>query len=271
MQKQETSVLKEKADLVRRKVLEVCVRNKAGHIAPSLSCVDILTALYYKVMSYRPEDPSWEDRDRLIFSKAHGCYALYAILADLGVIPKEEWEGFYTEKSSLMGCSERNIELGLEAGCGSLGHGFPLAVGTAFGAKLREKSYHTFCIVGDGELQEGTSWEALMFAIKHEVCNLTLIVDFNRLQAMDFIINILDKEEDHLIKRLEGFGVSPKVCSGHDIAKLAKCLGKCKLSSDNKPSVIIAETIKGFGLKCMENVPKFHFRIPTDDELTGMR
>jgi transketolase len=270
MQEQEILMLKEKADLIRREVIEVCVRNRAGHIAPSLSCVDILTALYYKVMSYRSDNPLWEDRDRLIFSKAHGCYALYTILADLGVMPKEEWEGFYTEKSSLMGCSERNLEYGLEAGCGSLGHGLPLAVGIAFGTQLRKKAYHTFCIVGDGELQEGTSWEALMFAVKHEVCNLTLIVDFNRLQAMDFVINILDKKEDHLIKRLEGFGVTPKVCNGHDTAKLTKCLGECKLLSDNKPNVIIAETIKGFGLKCMENVPKFHFRIPTDDELTGM-
>lgn len=259
--------LRKKANFIREEIINIGVRNGAGHIAPSLSCVDILTALYYDVLSYNSKNPLWEDRDRLIFSKAHGCYALYAILADIGVIPKEEWEGFYTEKSTLLGCMERRLAYGLEAGCGSLGHGLPIAVGAAFGAQIQEKKHHTYCILGDGELQEGSTWEALQFAIKHEVKNLTIIIDCNRLQAMDFVINILDREESDMIKRLQGFGLSPFVCPGHDIGKLTNCIRTVKDSSDKKPSLIIAETVKGYGLKCMENVPKFHFRIPSEEEI----
>ena len=261
--------LKRKANQIRNDVIGVAVQNKAGHIAPSLSCVDILVALYYGVMSYKPEDLLWEERDRLIFSKGHGCYALYAILADKGILSKEEWKRFYTDSSSLLGCVERRVEYGVEAGCGSLGHGLPMAVGIALGAKLQNnKKYHIFCLMGDGEMQEGTTWESLQFAVKHELNNLTIIIDANRLQAMDFIINILDKENHDKIKKLEGFGLSPVICPGHDIRKLIDSINTAKSTSDNKPKVIIAETIKGFGLKCMENVPKFHFRIPTEEDLS---
>jgi len=260
-------VLKKKADQIRDAVIDVSIRNKAGHIAPSLSCVDILVALYYCVMSHRPEDPLWEDRDRLIFSKAHGCYALYAVLADKGILPKEEWKNFYTDTSTLLGCMERRPEYGLEAGCGSLGHGLPIAVGLAFGARLRNKNYHIFCIMGDGELQEGSIWEALQFAVKHELCNLTIIVDENRLQAMDFINSILDKKTTDKVKRFKGFGLSPAICPGHDVTELIKAFKAAKESQGTGPNLIIAQTIKGYGLRCMEDVPKFHFRIPTPEEL----
>ncbi|MCX5712622.1 MAG: thiamine pyrophosphate-dependent enzyme, partial [Candidatus Omnitrophica bacterium] len=155
----------------------------------------------------------------------------------------------------------------LEASCGSLGHGLPIAVGQAFGAKLRKKNFHTFCILGDGEMQEGTTWEAIQFAVKHEIDNLTIIVDDNRLQAMDFIVNVLDKETKDKIKKLKGFGLSSIVCNGHDAAKLALLLRAARNSYSKAPRVIIAETIKGYGLKCMENIPKFHFRVPTPEEL----
>ncbi|RKY31187.1 MAG: transketolase [Candidatus Omnitrophota bacterium] len=259
--------LRKKADFIRDDLLRVCINNKTGHIAPSLSCVDILTALYYDVLNYKTEQPLWEARDRLIFSKAHGCYALYAILCDKGIIPKEEWEGFYTAASSLSGCIEIRPEYGLEAGCGSLGHGLPIAAGLAFGAKLQGKSYHIFCVVGDGELQEGSNWEALQFAVKHELTNLTIIIDNNRLQAMDFIINIMDRQGRDIIRKFKGFGLSPVNCPGHDVVKLAKCLRQAKLSPKDVPAVIIARTIKGYGLKCMENIAKFHFRIPTQEEI----
>ena len=259
--------LKEKADQIRKDVIDVSVRNNAGHIAPSLSCVDILVALYYEAMSYRPEDPQWEDRDRLIFSKAHGCYSLYSILADKGIISAKEWKNFYTEKSTLLGCMERKPEYGFEAGCGSLGHGLPIAVGLAFGARIQRKKYHTFCVLGDGEMQEGSVWEAIQFAVKYELDNLTIIIDRNRLQAMDFVVNVLDRNEDDLANRLKGFGLSPEKCLGHDVVRLTDHINVSKTLSNKVPSAIIADTIKGFSLKCMENVPKFHFRIPTEEEL----
>lgn len=260
--------LKNKADYIREEVIRVAVKRQAGHIASSLSCVDILVALYYECMLHRPKDPLWSERDRLIFSKGHGCYSLYAILADKGVFPKGEWEKFYTENTTLSGCLQQKPEYGLEAGCGSLGHGLPIAVGLAFGAILQNKRYHIFCIVGDGELQEGSNWEALQFAVKHGLKNLIIIVDCNCLQAMDFVINILDRKRTDLIKRFRGFGLSPLVCPGHNIDKLIGSIHAVKASLLKVPKVIIAKTIKGYGLRCMENVPKFHFRIPNKEELS---
>jgi len=256
-----------KANAIRDDVLRVAIQNKAGHIAPSLSSVDILVALYYGIMAIDPKDPLWADRDRLVFSKAHGCYALYAILADIGLLPRSEWENFYTPESTLLGCMERRPEYGLEASCGSLGHGLPMAVGIAHGAKLQQKTYQTYCVIGDGEFQEGSVWEALLFAVKHGVDNLTIIVDHNRLQAMDHIRNVLDRDEKELVQRLKGFGTSPILCPGHDPVEIAECIRTAQKDPSRTPRVIIAETVKGFGLKCMENIPKFHFRIPSDEEL----
>ncbi|MFH0754957.1 MAG: transketolase [Candidatus Omnitrophota bacterium] len=261
------TILRKKANIIRDRIIEVCRRNGAGHIAPSLSCVDILVALHYAVMDYADDDPSWDGRDRLVFSKAHGCYGLYAILADKGVIPSAEWEGFYTPRSTLLGCNERRPAYGLEAGCGSLGHGLAMAVGVAYGAKIQKKKYHVFCVVGDGEFQEGSNWEALQFAVKHGVNNLTVIVDHNDLQAMDFTIQVLDRSSDDLHARLKGFGLAPVVCPGHDTGKLAEVLSRCKTSRREGPGAVIARTVKGYGLKCMENIPKFHFRLPTEEEM----
>lgn len=260
-------ILQKKADQIRHDLIDISVKNGAGHIAPSLSCVDILVALYYNAMNYKPFDSLWDKRDRLIFSKAHGCYALYAILADKRVLPKKEWISFYSSKSTLLGCMERRLDFGLEAGCGSLGHGLPIAVGLAFGAKLQNKKYRIFCVMGDGEMQEGTTWEAIQYAVKHEINNLTIIVDDNRLQAMDFIVNVLDRTVEDKIKRLKGFGLSPVICDGHDALKLAAAIKRANKSSLKVPQVIIAQTTKGYGLKCMESIPKFHFRTPTAEEL----
>lgn len=241
--------LKKKADYIRDEILRVAIPHNAGHIAPSLSCVDILVALYYRIM---------DKGDRLIFSKAHGAYGLYAILADKGLLPKEEWDNFYIEgKSSLSGCAERNAGFGIEAGCGSLGHGLPLATGLAFGLKDR-----VFCVVGDGELEEGTAWEALQFAKRHKLGNLFVIVDNNGLSAMDFLSNIMDED---IPKRFEGFGFSPVFCEGNDAEKVSECIESAKDS--DIPKIIIAKTTKGFGLKCMENQPKFHFRVPAKEDL----
>jgi transketolase len=259
--------LHEIARHVRGEVLEVAVKNGAGHIAPSLSCIEILTALYYKALDYDPKNPLWDQRDRFIFSKSHGCYGLYCILAERGMLPVEKWKQFHTDASELTGCSERRAEFGIEAGCGSLGHGLPIAVGSAFGAKLQGHPYHTFCLMGDGETQEGTTWEALQFAVKHQLDNLTIIIDYNRLQAMDFTFNILEKEENDLFKRLTGFDVLLEHCNGHNPEQLADLLLRLKNRKQGGPVAIIADTIKGYGLKCMENKAKFHFRLPTHEEL----
>lgn len=261
--------LREKVKQIRKEVIHVAVRNGAGHIAPSLSCVDILTALYYEILNLS-DYPQWGDRDRLVFSKAHGCYGLYAILADIGYIEREAWDNFY-KGSFLRGCIERSPEHGIEASCGSLGHGLPIAVGLAFGAKLQHKSYRVYCVVGDGEMQEGSNWEAIQFAVKHKLSNLTVIIDHNRLQAMDFLRNVLTPEDakNDLQRKMKAFGFEVKTCNGHSVGNIIYVIEKW-IKNQNavyKPQVLIANTIKGYGLKCMENIPRFHFCLPSEEEL----
>lgn len=261
--------LTEKADQIRKNTVDVAVISGAGHIAPSLSCVDILVSLYYSVLNVS-SDSEWDGRDRLVFSKAHGCYGLYAILADIGYVKKEDWQNFY-KGSFLSGCVERSTRHGLEIGCGSLGHGLPMAVGMAFGAKLQDKNYQVYCIVGDGEMQEGSNWEAIQFAVKHKLSNIAVIVDHNKVQAMDFLENILTPKgaENDLRHKLEAFGFIVGICDGHNIEAIIKNTNKLIAEGVNKqaPIALIAETVKGYGLKCMENVPKFHFRVPDKEDL----
>jgi transketolase len=259
----------EKADQIRKDVVEVAVRNGAGHIAPSLSSIDILTALYYNLMNLS-DNPAWEERDSLVFSKAHGCYGVYSILADIGYLDKREWNNFY-RGSFLMGCIERSTAHGIEVSCGSLGHGLPIAVGIAFGSRLQKKKCRIYCIVGDGEMQEGSMWEAIQFAVKHQLSNLTIIIDQNKLQAMDFLENILTLEgrRDDLQKKVRAFGCEIKTCNGHNIKSIISAIKKLRGEQKNydKPQVLVANTIKGYGLLCMENIPKFHFRLPTEEEI----
>jgi len=256
------------AKRINEDMLRICIPARAGHIAPSLSCTEILVALYYHNMNIA-EDPRWEERDRMVFSKAHGCYSLYAILCDLGYIPRDEWESFY-QGSSLSGCSERNLDFGIEASCGSLGHGLPVAVGIAMAAKIQKQDYKVYCVIGDGEMQEGTNWEALQFASKFNLDNLVIIIDANKLQAMDFVDQVMTNNDiiDDLRNKMAAFGCHVEVCNGHDIGELVENFDL--LTSDkpgNKPRALIADTIKGHGLNCMEGVAKFHFRLPKEDDM----
>jgi len=239
--------LQKKADQIREDVIRVAVKNKAGHIAPSLSCVDILTALYYDVM--KPED-------HFILSKSHGCYGLYAILADKGLIPKDDWENF-----NLSGCSERMVDKDgkpiIEAGCGSLGHGLPIAVGISWGLKLQGKEGRVFCLLGDGECQEGSTWEAIQFSLTHKLNNLVVIIDDNKLQAMDKTSNIMDYDHIEMLDAIDDL-------DGHNLNKIKEVLS---YGVDDEPLVLNFDTIKGKGLKCAEGKAYFHYRLPTEEEL----
>jgi len=167
----------------------------------------------------------------------------------------------------LTGCIERHVEWGIEAGCGALGHGLPMAAGLAYGLRRQKIDSTVFCLLGDGELQEGSNWEALQFAFKHELDNLILIVDRNKLQAMDFIENILDKTPSDIVRRFEGFGLKTYSCDGHNVLELIEAMNVIKVTKHGIPQVLIAETVKGKGCSCMENVPKFHYRAPTHEEM----
>jgi transketolase len=260
--------LEKKADMIRKCTVDVAVKNGAGHLAPSLSCVDILTLLYYHILNLRDE-PEWEDRDRLIFSKAHGAYGLYSILADIGYLSKQDWQNFY-KGSFLKGCIERSLAHGIEAGCGSLGHGLPMAVGVAFGAKLRHLKYKSYCITGDGEMQEGSNWEAVQFAVKHQLNNLIIVVDCNGLQAMDFLENVLSPVGfyEDLSRKFDAFGCKVIKCGGHHMGDLKHAFEQAKEDRGHQPITILAKTIKGYGITAMENVAKFHFRVPSEEELS---
>ena len=254
-----TDTLLPKADFIRRDMFETAMRGKAGHIAPSLSCVDILVALYYRVMN---------ENDHFILSKAHGCYAFYSILADLGKLPEHEWRNFYGT-SRLSGCAERIPEWGIEAGCGALGHGLPLAAGWAWAKKLSGEPGRIFCLVGDGEMQEGSNYEALQLASFQKLDNLFLIIDGNRLQAMDLLENVLgpkDQKQDFRSK-MTAFGCEFHTCNGHNPDKIAEVISG--MGSHGRPIALYAETIKGYGLKAIENKPQFHFRLPNDEEING--
>jgi len=270
--------LKSKADFIRKEVVEVGVRNGAGHIAPSLSSIDYLTALYYRVLRHNG-NPHWPERDRVVFSKAHGAYGLYAILCDLGYVSRVEWDNFYLfEKgqpvSRLAGCCEMDLDIGLEAGCGSLGHGLPMAAGMAYGLKVQQVDARIYCVVGDGEMQEGSNWEAVQFAAKFKLDNLVIVVDNNGLQAMDFLNNVLtdrDVTED-LHHKFEAFGCHVERTSGHEMSELVDTLERWHKGGIGRPQVMLAKCVKGYGVKAMENVAKFHFRLPTPEELAqGLR
>ena len=265
--------LRKKADEIRDEVIRVACKNKCGHIASSLSTVDILVALYYQIMRpYKMQADGflisnstyniseYANRDRLVLSKGHGCYALYAILANLGVIPKEQWERFgdnLQPPSVLKGCVEYRPEWGLEAGTGSLGHGLPMAVGMAYATKIQKLPWHTYCIVGDGELQEGSCWEALNFMFEQELKNITVIVDRNGFMALDKI------EKNAIVTLFKGYGYF--AINGHDIFNIVWMLESKEI--DSRGMIIMADTIKGKGLKCMEGKAHFHYRVPTKNEI----
>jgi transketolase len=247
-----------------------------------LSCVEILVTLYYSVM--RPEDA-------FVLSKAHGCYGLYAILADLGRLPKERWERF-----ELDGCATRHPEWGIVAGCGSLGHGLPIVVGMAWARKLTGQAGVVYCLVGDGEMQEGSNYEAMQFAVFHKLDNLVLIVDCNGLQAMDATENVLYRmpSENEILDRCLAFGFDAWTRpNGHDPEAIRfdletmwimpcniGCTGNVQQGAfrfaphhmktpTHRPKVLIVSTIKGKGVPVMENLAKWHYRCPSTIELEG--
>ena len=239
----------EKAKQIRDDVIRVAVKNGAGHIAPSLSCIEILVELFYRAM--KPED-------KFILSKAHGGYGYYSILADKGLLPKEVWESF-----DLPGCVERKPQYGILAGCGSLGHGLPMAVGVSWGLKLKRADGRVWCLLGDGECQEGTTWEAVQFAVHHKLDNLTIIIDDNNLQAMDYTEDVIRGD---LGRRFYGFGLVPwRIGDGHSFNRLRQALRATKPTT---PHLVIAHTIKGKGLPFMENIPMWHFKVPEKHELS---
>ena len=256
--------LEQKAKWVRQQVLEMCLVAGAGHIAPAFSSTEIFVALYHGgFLRVDPKNPSWEDRDRFILSKGQACAALYAVLADLGFFPVDELKTYTSAGSRLGGHSESNIP-GVEAFTGSLGHGLPMSVGIALTAKMDGRDYLSVALLGDGECQEGSIWEAAMLASHHKLDNLIILVDRNYLQATNLTEDAVSLEP--FDRKWEAFGWEATIIDGHSFEQILTTLDDLKSRRSGKPKAVIAKTTKGKGVSYMENKPIWHYRIPGSKE-----
>ncbi len=254
--------LKFKAVQCRREILEVVHRAACGHPGGSLSAVEILLALYGVKMNHKPDDPQWEERDRLIISKGHITPAVYVALANFGYFPKEELKTFRKFKG-LQGHVHTKVP-GIEFNTGSLGHGLSVANGIAMGARLKKKDFKTYCLMGDGEIQEGSVWEAAMSAAHFKLDSVCAIVDYNKVQENGPVSEI--KGLEPLAEKWKSFGWHAVEVIGHNFKQLMAALDEFDTVKD-KPFVIIAHTIKGKGVSFMEGENKWHGKAPNDEQL----
>jgi transketolase len=250
---------------IREKAIALSCRTGAGHLAPSLSTVEYLTVLFEKYLKYEKGNSRADSRDRLILSKGHGAYAYYIILNELGFLPDEELENFYTDKATIKGCLTMNQEYMIEASTGSLGHGLPIAVGMAQSFKMQNKPNKVVCIVGDGEMQEGSNYEALMLAYRFKLDNLLVIVDANDIQAMGRVEDVA-LDNDRLSKVLSAFVDDGFYdIDGHDESELDRVYKEFYDGKNSSFSIVVARTVKGKGIEFMEHSQIHHFRCPTQD------
>lgn len=259
----DVSELEQIAQRLRRDVVKMVAYSRAGHPGGSLSAVDIITALYFRTMSLRPEDPKWDDRDRFILSKGHACPAVYAALAELGLFSTDAFETFDSINSILQGHPDMRKTPGIDMSSGSLGQGLSVGAGMALGAKLKGAAWKVYVLLGDGELNEGQVWEAAMSAAKLELDNLIAIVDRNKLQLMAPTEEAMPLEP--LAAKWENFGWRVLEVDGHDMGQLLTVLQAAQ-ETKNKPTVIIAHTVKGRGVSFMENRVEWHSKAPTPEQ-----
>lgn len=257
--------LKRLATRLRIDIVKMIGAAGSGHPGGSLSEVELLEGLYFRVMRHDPANPNWPDRDRFILSKGHGCPALYAVLAAAGYIDPALLPTLRKLGSPLQGHPDKRKLPILEASTGSLGQGLSVAIGMALAAGLDGLDYHTFCLVGDGEIQEGQNWEAAMFAPFHKLNNLTLIVDDNKQQLDDWTANILPV--DPLADKFRAFGWNAIEIDGHDIEQVIKALEQARNNTSDKPTAIVANTVKGKGVSFMEGNVKWHGVAPKPEEV----
>ena len=239
----------------------------SGHPGGSLSEVELLTALYFRVLRHDPKNPAWADRDRFVLSKGHGCPALYAVYAATGYLDPSLLPTLRKLSSPLQGHPDKRMLPILEASTGSLGQGISIGIGMALAARLDRKDYRVFVLVGDGEIQEGQNWEAAMFAPFHKLSNLTVIVDNNHQQLDDFTDKILSLSP--LPEKWAAFGWNVKEIDGHDFEQVIPALEQARANSSDQPTVIIANTVKGKGVSFMENNIKWHGVAPKPDEVAA--
>ena len=257
--------LRQRGNLIRLSAMTMTNHSGVGHTGGDLSSADVLAALYFGgVLRVDPANPAWPERDRFVMSKGHCSGAFYSTLAFAGFFPREMLGTFMDPLSKLNGHPDRNKLQGVEANTGPLGHGLPIGVGMAMAARMRGESWRVFVLVGDGELQEGSNWEAAMTAQHYGLDNLVVIVDRNRIQQGDFTESTIRMEP--LAAKWTAFGFAVKEVDGHDPAALLECLSPVPAEA-GKPTCVIAHTTKGKGVSFAENKPAWHHGVPTREQL----
>ena len=246
---------------IRKSIVKMNAKSFASHSGTALSTVDILSVLYFKIMNIDINNPMLKNRDKFILSKGHGSSALYATLAEKGFFDKKLLEGFYIDGGRLPGHLDKEAVPGVEVSSGSLGHGLSIGIGMAVANKVDKIDSHIYVMCGDGELNEGSMWEAIMFAPHKQVDNLTLIVDYNKLQGYGKTNEVINIEP--LNKKFQAFNWDVLEIDGHDLKQIEEAL----TNDCNKPKVIIAHTIKGKGVSFMENEFVWHYKSPNEAEL----
>lgn len=255
--------LQEKAKEVRKGIIEAVYSNKSGHPGGSLSIADIMTVLYFNQMNIDEKNPKWEDRDRLVLSKGHCSPALYSCLANRGFFDVEKLKTFRNINSNLQGHPDMNKVPGVDISSGSLGQGLSCANGMAIAGKMDNKNYRVYCILGDGEIEEGQVWEAAMASNKYKLDNLCVIVDNNNLQIDGTIEEVMSSYP--IDKKFKSFGFQVINIDGHNIQEIIDAFDVAKNVKD-KPTCIIAKTIKGKGVSYMENDVKWHGIAPNEEQ-----
>ncbi len=259
--------IEEKAMIMRKLAIDmglIAVRNGAGsHLGPGYSIMEITASLYFHVMKYDPKNPTWEERDRFILSKGHGVLGFYTALALAGYFPVEQLLTFDTDQSDLVGHPCMNLNYGIEASTGSLGHGLSIATGYALAAKRDHKNFTVYCLVGDGECNEGSIWEAVMTANQYDLDNLVVIIDRNRLQSDGISTDII--QMDDMAEKWRAFGWMVREINGHNVGEILDVLHE-KSRPRGKPYVVIAHTIKGKGVSFFENNNDWHYGRLTQEQ-----
>ena len=252
------------AKRIRRHALQMVSKAKASHIASALSISDIIAVLYGKVLNIEPGFPDAKNRDRFLLSKGHSCVALYAALAEKEFFPISELDTYGQDYSNLMNHVSHKVP-GIEFLTGALGHGLPFGVGKALYAKHNKEKWRVFVLLSDGEMDEGSNWEALMFAAHHKLDNLIAIIDYNKMQSLTTVENTLNLEP--FTDKLHSFGWSVREVDGHNHSELYNVFMKTPYDKD-KPSIILAHTIKGKGVSFMENKVEWHYFSPDSNQLS---
>ena len=248
---------------IRRHSIVMTHNARASHVGTSLSMVELLAVLYGRVLRVDPQRPDLPNRDRFVLSKGHGCAAYYAVLAEVGFFPLEWLDTFYQNGSRLAGHATHTRVPGVEVSTGSLGHGLSVATGMALAAKRDGQPWRVFCMLSDGECDEGSTWEPILFAPQHRLDNLVVIVDYNKIQSLGTVKEVMDLEP--FAEKWRAFGWAVLEVDGHDLGQIEETLSLLPFAP-GRPSCVIAHTVKGKGISFMENQLLWHYRAPQGAE-----